>query len=66
MRQKEVQTFMRAFNKAIAEHPSHEEAYEQMEITWVEEYGRRAYKNYDSFKAAKYYYTRYSRRLVTR
>lgn len=63
---KDVKKFMDWYNAAIPEHESHKDAYEATEMAWRMEYGVVFYKTYESFRAAKSYYNRFSKRLSSR
>lgn len=63
---KEVRKFMDWFSKEIQEHDTMAEAYEHTETIWEMEFGKKFYKNYESFRAAKSHFNKFSKNLKVR
>lgn len=48
-----VNGFMKAYYSQLSKSSSYNEAYEEVEKQYVSIYGRRRYKNYDSFRKVR-------------
>lgn len=55
---------MELYNREKPKHRKLSKAYEAAEDKWIEERGKRCYKNYASFRSSKSHYVRCSGKLV--
>jgi hypothetical protein len=57
---------MKWYEGSLSDTEGCEAAYQLTETTWIAEYGDRMYKNYQSFRACRHFYMKYTKKNTVR
>lgn len=63
-KREQVNLFMKWYEGSLSDTDSCEAAYQLTEMTWIEEYGHRFYKNYQSFRACRAHWMKFGRNYL--